>query len=372
MHDAATACTFVDRVVRTASRRPFHFKPAIKMARAHLMLQRRPSFAAAAAELLAKCRTSLSEQLGAPFSLTGEVAPSWLNPFDGLSRLAAFAVIELGALGVNAVLEIDALTLGSLLSRVAGSQKRMALPISLTRLEEAAFGWLLLLAIEAARGQPQLEQRFCPRLVSIHTQRSEVLDKLDCRQRHLAFNARTDLDGQRGAMRLIIPCSAIERACHEVDQSLPSTFDPTIGAATIAGRVLAGRAILSPGEVEGLVPGDVVIFDGAKLEAGVLTGPARVATRTFTLHGSLSGAGFTFTQETAMSTHKSAIEVEIELTRLQLPVAELATLKPGAVLPLHINGAQPVMLRIGERIVAKAELVDIDGELGARIIAMSK
>ena len=62
------------------------------------------------------------------------------------------------------------------------------------------------------------------------------------------------------------------------------------------------------------------------------------------------------------------VDVEIELTRLMLPLSELAVLKPGALLPLRINASEPVLLRIGDRAVARAELVDIDGEVGARIL----
>ena len=44
--------------------------------------------------------------------------------------------------------------------------------------------------------------------------------------------------------------------------------------------------------------------------------------------------------------------------------------RPGSVLPLHINAAQQVIVRIGDKAVARAELVEIEGEIGARIVAM--
>ena len=64
------------------------------------------------------------------------------------------------------------------------------------------------------------------------------------------------------------------------------------------------------------------------------------------------------------------VEVEVELTRLRLSVAELATLRPGAILPLRINGSDPVLLRVGDRAVARAELVEIEGEVGARVLSL--
>ncbi len=64
------------------------------------------------------------------------------------------------------------------------------------------------------------------------------------------------------------------------------------------------------------------------------------------------------------------VDVEIELTRLLVPLSELSVLKPGALLPLHINASEPVLLRVGDRAVARAELVEIEGEVGARILAL--
>lgn len=64
------------------------------------------------------------------------------------------------------------------------------------------------------------------------------------------------------------------------------------------------------------------------------------------------------------------VDVEIELTRLMLPLSELAVLKPGALLPLRISANEPVVLRVGDRAVARAELVEIEGEVGARILAL--
>lgn len=64
------------------------------------------------------------------------------------------------------------------------------------------------------------------------------------------------------------------------------------------------------------------------------------------------------------------MELEVELARVQLSVSELATLRPGSLLPLHINASQVVSLRLGDRAVARAELVEIDGEVGARILAL--
>jgi len=389
MYDTETACTVTTQPPKgkqqtTVKIRPFRWKPPFRASRAHVMLGRRPVLARAAQQLLEATAKAISEQLGAPLTLKGELTPTWMNPFDGLSRFSVFAIFDVTAAGAVACLEVDALTLGGVLSRIAGSSQKLALPLQLTRLEEAAFGWMLLLALEALRADPLLEALFAPRLLSVHCDRAEALGKLDCRKRHLAFHVRPELEGSRGIMRLLVPALAVERACHHVEESLQGPIDYAVGEARIPARLMVGRAPLSLADVGSLSTGDVVVFDGLKLESGRVIGPARLESRTFELTGTSGSDGFTFnsartrafTEEMEMSKDVAdpalPVEVEIELTRLLLPVAELATLKPGAVLPLHINAAQPVMLRIGDRAVARAEIVEVDGELGARIINMQK
>jgi type III secretion protein Q len=43
---------------------------------------------------------------------------------------------------------------------------------------------------------------------------------------------------------------------------------------------------------------------------------------------------------------------------------------PGTVLPLRIATGSPVFVRAGERRIARAELVEIDGEIAARILGL--
>ncbi|MBX5484822.1 MAG: FliM/FliN family flagellar motor switch protein, partial [Myxococcaceae bacterium] len=64
------------------------------------------------------------------------------------------------------------------------------------------------------------------------------------------------------------------------------------------------------------------------------------------------------------------VDVEIELTRLRLTLSELANIRAGSLLPLHINATEPVILRVGDRAIARAELVEIDGEVAARILTL--
>jgi len=101
----------------------------------------------------------------------------------------------------------------------------------------------------------------------------------------------------------------------------------------------------------------------------------------FLLEGDLSAAGLTVRavrprlpiEVPTMSSAPEAdlpVEVEVELARVRLPVSQLAVLRIGSVLPLRVAAGDPVLLRLGDRAVGRAELVDIEGELGARVLAL--
>ena len=64
------------------------------------------------------------------------------------------------------------------------------------------------------------------------------------------------------------------------------------------------------------------------------------------------------------------VELEVELARVPLSLAEVAALQPGAVIPLRVSAGDPVFLRAGDRRIARAELVEIDGEVAARVLEL--
>jgi type III secretion protein Q len=129
----------------------------------------------------------------------------------------------------------------------------------------------------------------------------------------------------------------------------------------------------------------VVLFDDLRLTGTRLEGSLRLGGPGFELRGPLGPEGFlpqgassALSQEYSVmiepvndeTAAALPVDVEVVLTRLRLSLADLAAIKPGALLPLHINVTEPVLLRVGDRTVARAELVEIDGEVGARILAL--
>ncbi len=374
----------------TSTRRISLFKrnTARRLTRAHLNLARRPSVGQAGQDALAKIAAQLTLSLGAEVRVQARVVDAAINPFGGLSRFSAFALIELGTLGQLAVVELDLLTLNVLLAKVAGSPARTSVPTRLTQVEEAALGWLCLLSLACIRKVELLHKHFGPRLLAVYIERGEILERVDCRVRHVAVELTVQVGESLGTARLLLPAPGCDSAIASLEEHLPTEIAPEILAARITMRTFFGRCVLDAGDLSHLQLGDVVMLGAVAAGAGPLSGPARLVTSTFELHGHFSPQGFTLTraeteatslpQEPKMKLKDDAsfpslpVEVEVELTRLRISVSELATLRPGAVLSLRIGATEPVTLRVGDRAVARAELVDIEGEIGARIIGLLK
>lgn len=352
--------------------------PVRKLTRAHLALAERPQAVAEAQAVLELAAAHLTSQLGAPVTLSARLSDATLHPFSHLARQAVFALIELHGEAVG-VLEVDAIATGALLQQIAGTKPAQPAPLALTRIEEAAFGWLLLSTLSALRGNEAVASRYAPRLLSFHVDRGPVLELLDARRRHVGVELSVTLGDQHGHARLVLPALWLQSTVSALPVELAAELPAEVGAATLDAQCCLGRTELDAADAAALEPGDVVVFKDVTNLDGALRGPVRFTTSTFELIGDVSADGFTLTRaserrtlESPMSTMDPSlpVDVEIELARLRLPVSQLASLRPGGVLPLHVNAAQTVIIRVGDKPVAKAELVEIEGEIGARILSL--
>jgi type III secretion system YscQ/HrcQ family protein len=64
---------------------------------------------------------------------------------------------------------------------------------------------------------------------------------------------------------------------------------------------------------------------------------------------------------------EAPVVVRVELGQVSMPASDWAKLRPGDVIETGQRIAEPVVLRVAGRAVARGELVDVDGELGVRI-----
>lgn len=189
-----------------------------------------------------------------------------------------------------------------------------------------------------------------------------------------------------------------------------------LAPARVTLHIEAGYGFLPGRAVVGLAPGDVVVLDhfGPKPVTG---GPVwlRLGGGAYTAH--LDGAGVTLLSSfnlraqaeahamtTAQDPHAQApdhdtdadgkrdgvptpagrttepapaqtehllrelpVQLTCEIGRVTLSAREVLELRPGAVLPVGRPLAGPVDLTAGGRVLARGELVDVEGEIGVRI-----
>lgn len=357
-----------------------------RLSRAHVTLSERPQAVRLARQALVTVCEALGRELGCGVRAEARLLEAVVMPATGLAHTAAFALVDLSATGGTAVLELEPPVLFAALERLAGAGTKPGPITDLTRLEEASFAFLGLSALYALRGQEELQRRFGPRLTGVTMNRTEVLSRLDARQRHLGVELTVTVGQTTAGGRLLLPAVVLEGALKALPVERDTEIRPEVLAARLRARCFMGCTSLSREALESLGQGDVILFEGLRWEGTQLLGPGRLVLRGFELTGDFAPEGFSLNrasrrgllQESDMMTvvERSEgmpplpVEVEIELTRLLLPLSELAGLKPGALLPLRINASEPVLLRVGDRVVARAELVDLDGEVGARILTL--
>lgn len=62
-----------------------------------------------------------------------------------------------------------------------------------------------------------------------------------------------------------------------------------------------------------------------------------------------------------------SLEVEVQLGNARLPIRDLLGLTAGSVVTLDKGATDPVDIYAGGRLIARGEVVSVDGELGVRI-----
>ncbi|MDX2011930.1 MAG: FliM/FliN family flagellar motor switch protein [Myxococcaceae bacterium] len=349
--------------------------PLKRFTRAHLELAARPSVRDDATSALSAALDAVGVQLGHSVTGTARLLDATLQPLQHLARESLFVVVELSHASAMAIVELEAPLFTHFLQHAAGADPRSRAVTSLSRIESAALGWLALSAIKGLRSIQSFEERFGPRLVTVTLDRGEVLRSVDSTVRHLAIELMLHGEHPLGGARVLVPAKLLQAAVQTAPRAEAPPAHEAVLAATLTAQTRFGVAQLVRADLGELSAGDVIVFAGSSLSEERLFGPARLLTSSFELAGELGPDGFTLThithptQEPAMSNSLN-VDVEIELTTIQVPVRQLGTIAPGSVLPLHINAAQTVTLRIDGRKVALAELVEVEGEIGARITAM--
>ena len=333
---------------------------------------------------------ALSGLLGAPL----RVAPAPLEtcPAGALSDciadpLAAI-IVETGASARAPLLaiELDPRLALCIVDRALGGTGGREIAPPLTPLSEVARGVLAYVGARAIHATGSTAHRVRTVVTSGAALASAIGDKGS-----LVWPASLAIGDDSGVVRVWIPEPALVSA---PSRAWRVTSD-ALSALSIAMAVEVGGARLTIGELASLVPGDVVVLDHASvaLSAGQLTGTGTVravgATRTrwqVTIAGGQARVDGRARNEERQMTRDATkaertadaidlvgdapIELRVEIARVSLPLEDLAKLTPGEVVTTgRLLGAE-VVLRAADQIIATGELVDVDGEIGVRVLRL--
>jgi type III secretion system YscQ/HrcQ family protein len=163
--------------------------------------------------------------------------------------------------------------------------------------------------------------------------------------------------------------------------------------AHVALRLEVGRTAVARSDLSGLGVGDVILFErfgvrdarggpvtlrlgrggfGARLDGDALT-----IEEHFRLNRGVSTMEFDPSQKGDAASadqllRELPVEVVCELGRVTMSGRELLELRPGVVIPAGRPLSGPVDLTVGGRVVARGELVDVEGEIGVRITQLNE
>lgn len=348
-----------------------------KAGRARVLLDRRASLPAELEQLRKAAADALTTALGAEVQLDARMMDTPVVPSRALGHTAVFCLLAFGGPGAEAVLELDPRLCAALAAQRTGAARPDAPVLAATRFERALLGELLLQVLAALRGVGSPEARWRPRLLEVGASRPEAEGRLGT-TRALMVELTVDSGAARGRATLHVPELALRAVALGVpeQQALPA---PRWGTARLrfSPRVRCGS--VWPQELAGLMPRAAVVLPGARLSDGALHGPVALVRPGVRLDGALSieGCRYAGAELHAPSqevTHvdpalsELPVELEVELACLSLSLAEIGGLQPGTLLPLRVSAGDPVFLRAGDRRIARAELVDIEGEVAARIL----
>jgi type III secretion system YscQ/HrcQ family protein len=203
--------------------------------------------------------------------------------------------------------------------------------------------------------------------------------------------ARVESPVGGGGARLVVP-DTLRLAAEPLRPVTPLLARASaLAEAQVALRIEVGRTAVARADLAGLAAGDVVLFErfgvrdarggpvtlrlGRGGIAARLDGDALAVVENFRLN---PGATTMETDPTQKNDAASAdqllrelpVEVVCELGRVTMSGRELLELRPGAVIPAGRPLAGPVDLTVGGRVVARGELVDVEGEIGVRIVQL--
>lgn len=212
---------------------------------------------------------------------------------------------------------------------------------------------------------------------------------------------RVDVEGRAGSARLWLPEKLLAGWLDEAD---PADIDapiirPARSVAELGGdwHAEAGTVKLAAGSHrKRLQPGGLLLIEGSPLsgtarnpegiiELARVVGPTRLSFSTRAEPGSDArrlvvesatvcraevAINASSTADSASIADDQEARLTVELGRVNLPEGRVASLRAGEVIELARHETEPVDLTLNGRVVARGKLVQVDTELGVRVLSV--
>lgn len=334
-----------------------------------------------------------------------------------LPAVGVFIVVGCGASEHKLIVDLDPSLATLAIDRLlggAGESSRMQR--ALTEIEEGILSFILLKAMgfvhdgwETGRELALTLDRFASRL-------EDVQSIVDTEPGYHALALSVAVGKKVGYTRILVPDSLITTRFQQVvAQANPPELEArqmrnafrALGEAEVTGRVEVAQLDLGPDDIAGLEAGDIVILENHQLALSPqgLTGLAfvklgmgqngglRTQIESDGERSRLVIASIVVQEEPAESEMADSGEqgdvvddnlqetegllrdvpapVVVELGRIRMNTAQVIRLRQGQILRLPRGPNDPVDLVVNGKVFARGELIEVDGELGVRLLQVT-
>jgi type III secretion protein Q len=356
---------------------PVDWRSLPRLTRDDVALARALCLPARGEEILRDIALDLAQDLGAPANL----ALDGVERDEAAAPLASpgcFAVVDLPPLPGAVLVDVD-LGLGlSAADRLLGGAG--ARPQSLrapTAVERGALSYLALRALARLDAAWARDAGVRPRLRGVYDGAQPFCGV----QVRLTF--ALTIGGEVGTVRIFLPRVLAESPVLRAARRPP--LPGLLRGVAIEATVEIARTSLAASDLGALAPRDVLVLGRVAAGEGRLrlagaSGALRVEVADETRAWRLTVREHRVEGGTAMveddvrvgerALAEAQIPVTVELGRLTLAAEEIAALRPGDTLLLARPPGSPLDLAAGGKVIARGELVDVEGELGFRVLSI--
>lgn len=261
---------------------------------------------------------------------------------DAFDPHAAFA--EVRTSGASILVACAARPIRVLAQRMLGGQAELAAPRPLTAAEEAIWVLVVAAAIEDT---------------GIHAEVWPSAQRAPSMTTHLA-------------LELVIEGLATWTIVAYVPRSMSVRVPPPRPLPEWAFDlpIVVGRCMLDRASVARLAVRDVVTVGN---ELSLLAGDVAITlTATPQAVEARVAIGYVPAPMSPALADTAQLELTVQLGTTRMSLRQLGELTPGAIVPLGRPLAGPFEVRAAGRLIGRGELVDVDGELGVRIVSLEE